>query len=93
MVRCSRIWTFNFWTVTDILLPTALQTAAALAEYDAEKDEEGKILITDVHLKAVVELSADFKTYLNELHRGDEAKRAERKYERLDDRVKTSSNP
>ncbi|KAM7202928.1 hypothetical protein V8F20_004175 [Naviculisporaceae sp. PSN 640] len=62
----------------------ALQTAVALAEYDAEKDEEGKILVTDTHLKAVVELSRDFKDYLNQLHKGDESKRAERKYERLD---------
>lgn len=91
MVRYSCVPAFNRRAVTDNLLPIALQTAAALAEYDAEKDEEGKILITDVHLKAVVELSADFKTYLNNLHLGDEAKRAERKFERLDDRVKTPS--
>lgn len=63
----------------------ALQTAVALAEFDAEKDEEGKIIVTDAHLKAVVELSADFKRYLSELHSGNESKRAERKYERLDD--------
>ncbi|RYC59099.1 hypothetical protein CHU98_g7106 [Xylaria longipes] len=63
---------------------TAFQTAVSLAEYDAEKGEDGKIVITDEHLRAVVELSRDFKTYLNELHKGDEAKRAERKYERLD---------
>ncbi|KAI0487789.1 P-loop containing nucleoside triphosphate hydrolase protein [Xylaria cf. heliscus] len=62
----------------------AFQTAVLLAEYDAWKGEDGKIIITDEHLRAVVELSRDFKTYLNELHRGDEAKRAERKYERLD---------
>ncbi|KAI0448307.1 P-loop containing nucleoside triphosphate hydrolase protein [Xylaria acuta] len=62
----------------------AFQTAVSLAEYDAEKGEDGKIIITDEHLRAVVELSRDFKTYLNELHKGDEAKRAERKYERLD---------
>ena len=66
---------------------TAFQTAVALAEYDAEKDEEGKILLTDTHLRAVVELSRDFKEYLQELHKGDEAKRAARKYERLDDFV------
>ncbi|KAK0382902.1 hypothetical protein NLU13_8818 [Sarocladium strictum] len=63
----------------------ALQTAVALAEYDAEKDEEGKIVLTDTHLKAVVELSADFKKYLEELHSGNESKRAERKFERLDE--------
>lgn len=32
----------------------------------------------------MVELSKDFKDYLNDLHKGDEGKRAERKYERLD---------
>ncbi|KAI2776155.1 P-loop containing nucleoside triphosphate hydrolase protein [Daldinia loculata] len=62
----------------------AFQTAVSLAEYDAEKGEDGKIMITDEHLRAVVELSKDFKNYLNELHKGDEGKRAERKYERLD---------
>ncbi|KAI1383576.1 P-loop containing nucleoside triphosphate hydrolase protein [Hypoxylon trugodes] len=62
----------------------AFQTAVSLAEYDAEKGEDGKILVTDEHLRAVVELSRDFKNYLNELHKGDEGKRAERKYERLD---------
>lgn len=63
---------------------TAFQTAVSLAEYDSEKGEDGKITITDDHLRAVVELSRDFKEYLGELHRGDEAKRAERNYERLD---------
>jgi hypothetical protein len=48
------------------------------------KDGEGKILLTDAHFKPVVELSQDFNVYLKELHKGDEAKRAERKYERLD---------
>ncbi|KAI1195290.1 P-loop containing nucleoside triphosphate hydrolase protein [Nemania serpens] len=62
----------------------AFQTAVSLAEYDAEKGEDGKVIVTDDHLRAVVELSRDFKTYLGELHRGDEAKRAERNYERLD---------
>lgn len=62
----------------------AFQTAVALAEYDAEKDKEGKIVVTDSHLRAVVELSRDFKSYLNTLHHGDEGKRAGRKCERLD---------
>ncbi|KAI0600021.1 P-loop containing nucleoside triphosphate hydrolase protein [Biscogniauxia sp. FL1348] len=62
----------------------AFQTAVSLAEYDAEKGEDGRIIITDEHLRAVVELSRDFKNYLSELHKGDEGKRAERKYERLD---------
>ena len=70
-------------------MPTAFQTAVALAEFDAEKDEEGKILLTDSHLRAVVELLKDFKDYLNSLHQGDEGKRSERKYERLDSFSKT----
>ncbi|KZL69635.1 p-loop containing nucleoside triphosphate hydrolase [Colletotrichum incanum] len=61
----------------------AFQTAVALAEYDAEKDSEGRIMVTDNHLRAVVELSKDFKGYLNNLHRRDEEKRAEDRYERL----------
>ncbi|KAK7984661.1 P-loop containing nucleoside triphosphate hydrolase [Apiospora saccharicola] len=64
--------------------PSAFQTAVSLAEYDSEKDREGTILVTDRHLKAVVELSKDFKDYLFELHNGDEAKRAEGRVERLD---------
>jgi hypothetical protein len=67
----------------------ALQTAVALAEYDAEQDEDGKIIVSDAHLRAVVELSSDFKKYLNMLHRADEGKRAARKYERLDDYEKS----
>ncbi|EFQ27428.1 ATPase [Colletotrichum graminicola M1.001] len=61
----------------------AFQTAVALAEYDDEKDSEGRIMMTDNHLRAVVELSKDFKGYLNDLHRRDEEKRAEDRYERL----------
>lgn len=41
------------------------------------------ILLTDKHLKSVVEMSRDFKVYLDELHAGDEGKRAERRFERL----------
>ena len=55
-----------------------------LAEYDDERDQEGKIIVTDAHLRSVVGLSQDFNHYLDELHKGDESKRAERKYERLD---------
>ncbi|KAF2967481.1 hypothetical protein GQX73_g6097 [Xylaria multiplex] len=38
----------------------------SLAEYEAEKGEDGKIVITDEHLRAAIELSRDFKTYINE---------------------------
>jgi hypothetical protein len=61
----------------------AFQTAVSLAEYEAEKDEEGTILVTEDHLRAVVELSKDFKDYLNELHIMDEDKRAENRFERV----------
>lgn len=54
-----------------------------MAEYDDERDKKGLILVQRKHLSAVVELSSDFKSYLDELHQGDEAKRAERKAERL----------
>ncbi|KAI1338623.1 P-loop containing nucleoside triphosphate hydrolase protein [Xylariaceae sp. FL0016] len=64
------------------------QTAVSLAEYEAQKGEDGKILVTDNHLRAVIELSSDFKEYIDELHQGDEAKRAERQYNRVD-RYKT----
>lgn len=74
----------RFFSCLIKLIIIAFQTAVSLAEYDAEKGEDGKIMITDEHLRAVVELSKDFKNYLNELHKGDEGKRAERKYERLD---------
>lgn len=56
----------------------------ALAEYDAEKDKEGNLVVTDKHFRAVVELSEDFNSYLKDLHRGDEAKRSQRYSERLD---------
>ncbi|KLU88125.1 hypothetical protein MAPG_07112 [Magnaporthiopsis poae ATCC 64411] len=61
----------------------AFQTAVALAEFDAKKDEENRIEITDDHLRSVVELSGDFKKYLEVLHCGDEAHRAQRRTERL----------
>lgn len=70
-----------------LILPgnlSAFQTAVSLAEYDAGKDEEGTILVTDQHLRSVVALSKDFKKYLYELHNQDEGKRAELRNERLD---------
>lgn len=58
-----------------------------MAEYEDERDEEGKILLTDDNLRAVVGLSTDFKKYLNELHKADEDKRALRRFERLEPEV------
>jgi hypothetical protein len=76
--------------LTDNSVVLAFQTAVALAEYDAVKDDEGRIVVTDNHLRAVVELSKDFQDYLDRLHKGDESKRAERKGERLDSFVGNS---
>ena len=70
---------------TESLQTTAFQTAVSLAEYQNEQDSEGKIKLTEAHLKSVVELSKDFKDYLDELHTGDESKRALMRKERLDD--------
>jgi hypothetical protein len=67
-----------------MLILIAFQTAVSIAEYESEKDSEGTILLTEKHLKSVVEMSRDFKKYLTKLHGGDEAKRAERVAERLD---------
>lgn len=61
------------------------QTAVALAEYESEKDKDGKILVKNKHLKAVVELIADFKNYMYKMHRGDESKRAAERNERYDE--------
>ncbi|KAM5360948.1 hypothetical protein ACJZ2D_013402 [Fusarium nematophilum] len=66
----------------------AFQTAVSLAEYDAEKDDDSKILVNDDHFRAVVELSSDFKDYLDTLHKKDEAQRAAFKHERYDGFVK-----
>ena len=65
---------------------TAFQTAVALAEYDAETDEEGKILLKDTHLSSIVDMSRDFKKYLDKMHGADEDKRASIEHIRHDDR-------
>ena len=69
-------------------LSEAFQTAVSFAEYDAEKDEEGRIVMTDKHLRDVVELSRDFKDYLDTLHKKDEGERAAMKHERFDSYAK-----
>ncbi|KAF4465891.1 ATPase [Fusarium albosuccineum] len=74
------------WNGRDIR--NAFQTAVSLAEYDAEKDDDGKVLVTDDHFRAVVELSSDFRKYLDTLHKKDEAQRAAFKHERYDEFAK-----
>ena len=65
---------------------TAFQTAVALADFDGA-DEDGKIVLRKTHIQQIVRMSQEFKDYLKELHRGDEAKRAERQRIRYDEFV------
>ncbi|RYP71351.1 hypothetical protein DL771_004839 [Monosporascus sp. 5C6A] len=65
----------------------AFQTAVALAEHRAEEGEGGRTLLTEEHLREVVELYRSFKMYFSELH-GSEGKRALDRGERLDSFIK-----
>ncbi|KAL8806362.1 MAG: hypothetical protein Q9182_001392 [Xanthomendoza sp. 2 TL-2023] len=63
----------------------AFQTAVALAEFEAKSQTTpldvsvpGKIELKEKHLKQIVNMSSNFKRYLDELHVGDESKRAKR---------------
>jgi SpoVK/Ycf46/Vps4 family AAA+-type ATPase len=64
----------------------AFQTAVALAEYEDVRDEEGKVVLTDGHLRSIVDMSKSFKSYLDETHGADEEKRAMIERDRFDDR-------
>lgn len=57
-------------------IDTAFQVAVALAEAQGQKDAKGLILIKPDHLKASVHMSAEFKDYLEKLHKQTQAKRA-----------------
>ncbi|KAI9751017.1 MAG: hypothetical protein M1815_001462 [Lichina confinis] len=65
----------------------AFQTAVTLAEFDfaSKPNKEGVVTVEEDHLQQVVNMSSNFKKYLNQIHAGDEAKRAKRRQERLDD--------
>ena len=63
-------------TITHTHIFLAFQIAVALADFGGEKDEEGRILLKDDHVQQNVHMSKEFKAYLNDLHWGDEAKRA-----------------
>ena len=64
---------------------SAFQTAVALADFDNDKNEDGKIILHERHVQQIVHMSQEFKDYLKDLHRGDEAKRADRQRIRFDD--------
>lgn len=70
-----------------LTIPPAFQTAVALAEHRAEEGEDGKILLTEEHLREIVELNRSFKTYFDNLH-GSEGARAQERGERLDSFIK-----
>lgn len=62
----------------------AFQTAVALADFDGA-NEDGKIVLRKTHIQQIVHMSQEFKDYLKQLHRGDEAKRADRQRIRHDE--------
>lgn len=64
---------------------TAFQTAVALADFDNVRNEDGKIVLRESHIQQIVNMSQEFKHYLRDLHRGDEAKRADRQRIRYDE--------
>ena len=69
----------------DFICDTAFQTAVALADFDNEKNEDGKIVLRERHIQQIVHMSQEFKDYLKELHHGDEAKRAYQQRNRYDE--------
>lgn len=48
----------------------------ALAEARGEKDNQGRILIKKDHIKASVQMSNEFKDYLEHVHQKDPGRRA-----------------
>ena len=62
----------------------AFQTAVALAEFEANRGPDGRILIDESHILQVAETSRDFKLYLEDLHDGNESVRALRAGNRAD---------
>ena len=56
----------------------------SLADFDGA-DEDGKITLRKTHIQQIVRMSREFKDYLSKLHRGDEAKRADRQRIRFDE--------
>ena len=54
-----------------------------MADFDGA-DEDGKITLRKTHIQQIVRMSQEFGDYLKELHRGEEAKRAERQRIRYD---------
>ena len=80
----SRNWKVDAEPLTSSCSYLAFETAVALADYEGAKNEEGKILLKETHIMQIVRMSKEFKTYLHDLHQGDESKRAERQRIRFD---------
>jgi len=67
-------------------IKNAFQTAIALAEFDANKNQ-GKPLLALEHFKVVAQVSEDFDDYLCRVHGGNEADLAKRYLQRDDDPI------
>ena len=48
----------------------------SLAEAQAQKDKEGRVLIKSDHIKATVQMSREFREYLVKLYKVEPSKRA-----------------
>ncbi|KAL3426801.1 ATPase [Phlyctema vagabunda] len=63
----------------------ALQTAVSLAEYEANENEESKVVLKRDHIQQVVQMSHQFKEYLKSIENLDPSKKAKKEGIRNDD--------
>jgi hypothetical protein len=63
---------------------TVFQTAVGLAEFDNARDKKDKVQLLKEHVTQVVELSQEFKTYLDDIFDKNEDARAYDSYLRQD---------
>ena len=65
-----------------------LQTAVALAEYEASKEEghsdDDPVIVVTEHFKQVMQMSRAFRNYMTSVHAGTELKRAQLNRDRND---------
>jgi len=85
----------TLYKVLSLTIDSAVfQTAVGLAEFEQDKDDEdGKIIVKSKHLEQVVEMSGEFKTYLDDLWAANESKRAKISMLRDDDFDNRRNNP
>ncbi|KAL9005183.1 MAG: hypothetical protein Q9188_002019 [Gyalolechia gomerana] len=73
-------------------IKNAFQTAIALADFDANKNQ-GKPVLSLEHFKIVAQVSKDFDDYLFQVYGGNEADLAKRNLQREDDPVVDGRGP